>query len=110
MFASRTPRDLNHDHMPWADPCGWRSSSGHIGVKTYAPRPEFDHAQHNPPNPVLVALRRYVRVTGEALKEVRTVLYALDAGILNWGATDDQIDHARKVLTRLANLTKRVTL
>ena len=68
--------------------------------------------QHNEPNPILVEFRR-----------VHNLPYLTDAGapwlarhwILNWhihreghdDASDDQIEHARLVLTRLAALTEK---
>lgn len=120
MFASRTPRDLNRDPHPWLDPTAdprrtpfWRTSYRMTGM-VYEPRPEFDHVQHNPPNPILVEVRlncRTPEVDGwnariAALYYIEEVLpdatYA--QSVRRW--TAEQIDHARRVLTRLANLTK----
>ena len=93
MFASKTPRDLNHDPLPYlyaSTDYTARFSHNNLGYPyassaIYDPRPEFDHVQHNEPNPILVAFR-----------EQRPVPAVTEAAYL----------HARKVLTRLANLAQ----
>lgn len=81
---------------------GWYENVyGEIVVTRFAPRPEYAHAPHNKPNPILLAFRpiytadsaRWYKDHPAAVPGVRTA---------NWG----HIDHARRVLTRLANLTK----
>lgn len=82
MFASKSPRDLNHDH-----------------------------AQHNAPNPHLVALRNRLHAP-DAENEIywatrgvtRTVVWLNDRG----RDIPAQLDHAHRVLARLANLTEGV--
>lgn len=121
IYASKTPRDLNHDPNPYATPSGYRTNDrpGSYSwdkfpahMKTYNPRPEFDHAQHNEPNPILVELRvaadvdftwatarmldalTYDHRAPEAMREV--VRHSLP----------EARDHARRVLERLANLSQ----
>ena len=120
MFASKTPRDLNHDPEPWAhtacgyewcDDFGDRFQTNNGTGNEFSPRPEFDHVQHNAPNPILVELRvaadvdfawatarmldalTYDHRAPEAMREV--VRRSLP----------EARDHARKVLTRLAALS-----
>ena len=70
--------------------------------------------QHNEPNPILVEFRRVAD-----LPHLTRFPYSWQAGhwILNWtihekylpldlDATDEHLEHARRVLARLANLTK----
>jgi hypothetical protein len=122
MFASKTPRDLNHDPLPhaWYSPNGFFSgrSGGPYRAAVgdspgwrseHAPRPEFDHVQHNAPNPILTAFRDHVAWRWVYLPEITT--YAEDVETFDGlrddsfvGTTPEQIDHACKVLQRLANL------
>jgi hypothetical protein len=132
MFASKTPRDLNHDPEPWvshhgrhedADPAGWD-----FDVEfTLHPRPEFDHVQHNPPNSILVQIREdnersQFAVNGVPLS-ARLDMWLMSianldtfGGFKSWDspghprhvlttASEQEIDHARRVLTRLAHLS-----
>ena len=123
MFASKTPRDLNPHSVimtgagtPPLCTCGWqgRRFDGPILAEHIA---EFDHVQHDEPNPILVTFRR--RADDETLDFWICGLDALAAfgGWTEWDsprhplhsltlATDEQIDHARRVLTRLANLSR----
>ncbi|MEY4081680.1 MAG: hypothetical protein RL430_2110 [Actinomycetota bacterium] len=124
MFSSKTPRDLNHDpypnvwdgHTPFnqmrADHDKFRKGApvGVIGSMTYLhrPRPEFDHVQHNPPNPILVAFRTEVRLQREAdwlpMHAVAETTLERQDGFED--ATGAQCAHARRVLTRLARLSE----
>lgn len=61
------------------------------------PRPEFDH----PVNRILVAFREDAKQPGESLAETAE-WYLLD--LPESGNTPDEIDHARRVLTRIANM------
>lgn len=115
IFSSKTPRDLNYDPEPFLDE---RWSRWIIPVTfqprtfTYSPRPEFDHVQHNEPNLVLSDARIALRQGISASEILRRINYSVSGAghyiTLNWERiTDrDMIDHARRVLTRLANLTK----
>lgn len=132
MYASKTPRDLNRDPLPFVTYIGERT---HIGTTNNAldPRPEFDHVQHNEPNPILVDYRAhkddgpagYVVESGSAGRpfgyrptriqhylfqlsdaERDTVLVEIGLGVK---ATPDQIIHARRVLTRLSRLSQSET-
>lgn len=121
MFSSRTPSDLSHDphpnvwegHSPFnqmrADTDVYRSGSpeGVFGQMRYVrrPRPEFDHVQHNQPNPILVDFRQ-----------------DYDGDMRGWGVwfalwlyqepreigSPEHIAHARRVLNRLALLKAAV--
>lgn len=117
IFASKTPRDLNHDPKPWRTPRGYaRQSHNVMGILTHDPRPENDHPQHNEPNPILVAFRG--RAADESLDFWLWGLAAESAfgGWVAWEnprhpfhillrSSETQRDHARRVLTRLANLS-----
>lgn len=113
MFASKTPRDLNHDPAPFLDERGSRWISPvtfQPRTFTYSPRPEFDHAQHNEPNPILMAFRR------DAEEMKRELGWDTQTTARSWGRDafysfvdmypTEFLDHARKVLTRLANLSQ----
>ena len=112
MYASKTPRDLNHDPASMADPFSGVRFSGAdelLGYE-YDPRPKFDHVQHNEPNPILVAFRR----DADEMKRERGWTVARTA--LSWDrdAFDPFVDmydlavldHARRVLERLASLAQ----
>jgi hypothetical protein len=75
----------------------------------YRPRPEFDHVQHIEPNPILVALRTHVGLGSDLREHVQAFLNTEPAQwYKNFGVatvTMRHIDHARRVLIRLANLS-----
>ena len=110
IFSSKTPRDLNRDPEPFLDERGSRWISPvtfQPRTFTYSPRPEFDHVQHNEPNPILVDLRH----NGEPDEGRAHYAADLALGGESWRywmkrVPQSRIDHARRVLTRLANLTK----
>ena len=105
MFASKTPRDLNPHSVimtgagtPPLCTCGWqgRRFDGPILAEHIA---EFDHAQHNEPNPILVEFREEWEST--AFSELlHWWLPTLEENTYP-GWTEPQIEHARRVLTRL---------
>lgn len=107
MFSSRTPRDLNHDPLPSVNPYDssrWRDDGGWSEMR-HDPRPEFDHVQHNEPNPILVALRG----AGVHREAYIRGFFASDPEMYSWPKwSAEHIDHARRVLTRLAHLTEGV--
>ena len=78
------------------------------------PRPEFDHVQHSPVNAILVSLRGRLKFQNDvhhpstAPRIAQTMLAVLDKRY-PWlePATDDEIAHARRVLTRLARLAEK---
>lgn len=93
MFNSQK---INTDPQPWLCECGGSRSDmpenpyGLIGHDyLLAPRPEFD----NKPNPILVEFRNLTN------RDAASVLRQLPSFYT------PHIDHARKVLQRLANLT-----
>jgi|GEM_PF-2496307 len=111
MYASKTPRDLNHDPKPYTDietPLRYiYAPSGTDYYFRYDPRPEFDHVQHNEPNPILVKIReipdadRGNWISG-FLSAAERVRFAA------WN--DAEVDHARNVLSRLARLVPAMTV
>lgn len=113
MFASKTPRDLNHDPNPWVvhTPEGYADRRYPVPRSyhemEYAPRPEFDHVQHNAPNPILVWHRKTTRpgMTAEASRYVldhwaATIGALPGLGIIEYTAEHEA--HARRVLTLAA--------
>ena len=105
MFASKTPRDLNRDPEPWISSEGWRWDSNPIGDNFWEPRPEFDHVQHNAPNPILVEFR----TSGDAAFDWWHWLGSTyDRTTPPWQVafTERHRDHARHVLSRLARLAE----
>lgn len=115
-YASKSPRDLNHDPMPWdyiGDGYAARfahNSPGHVYARdaVYDPRPEFDHAQHNEPNPILVGFREEVsqwHFVGLSDLAQNWVDWADSVGMSYDG--DAEVEHARKVLTRLSRLEQK---
>lgn len=124
MFASKTPRDLNRDPVPWVHhgsryrtqampSAGFRQSP-----RDYLPRPEYDHPQHNEHNPILVAFREDSEATHNwpralLIQDWLDVLggfanfwdsCAVDIDAVLDSAAPAHIAHARRVLTRLAGL------
>jgi hypothetical protein len=96
--ATRDPLPVRNIHSK--RPGDRKAAGWPLGaVHEWAPRPEFD----NPVNPILVQLRGEHAIAGYGLADrARSMLSDLDR---DWRAdfTAEQIDHARRVLTRLAN-------
>lgn len=124
IFSSKTPRDLNRDPLPYVWNGHFPTARKRDDCRTTFrvspdyerdPRPEFDHTQHNEPNPILSFILRDA-VEQDAAENppiidladtARYVLeMGLEAGEYDEAHTPEQIDHARRVLTRLANLAK----
>ena len=124
MFASKSPSDLNHDKFPFVLPDGSRDSHSHqfklvpgqfgwtvarnreyAGAK-YDPRPEFDHVQHNEPNPILAYFREFLggRIGEDFKQEAVSLIESLEDSV---GYPPEQIHHALLVLERLARLAKK---
>ena len=104
MYASKTPRDLNRDPKPYYNiESHGRYTEAPAGTDyyfRYDPRPEFDAVQHNEPNPELTYYRTYEAARGrEALLDFLDWLY-----LVHEHAPNAHVVHARRVLTRLANL------
>lgn len=108
MYASKTPRDLNRDPEPWVIDMGIvlgtiRSEvewTGDEFADSYRnPRPEYDAVQHNEPN-LLLGVARRAHEDGHLSDFIE--------GFLGDGAMTGHpmIDHARKVLSRLAALAE----
>ena len=116
IFSSKTPRDLNRDPLPYVWNGHFPTARKRDDCRTTFrvspdyerdPRPEFDHTQHNEPNPILVDLRH----NGEPDEGRAHYAADLALGGESWRywmkrVPQSQIDHAYRVLTRLANLTK----
>ena len=109
-FSSRPP--FNNDPEPyvymWDRP---RRANFRSARTAHSPRPEFDRPQHNPTNPILTEFRSTRAVSLNANHDIEwwAMLtpgyhYYRRGAIVD--ATNAQRDHARRVLTRLARLTK----
>lgn len=123
MFASKSPRDLNHDPEPWqGGVMGGRASDELMRRREamtfqtgwhYNPRPEFDHVQHNAPNPILTYARQYLNREGDKAYMYGVWRDALlfrgpfseDVKMLT--PTSELMAHARRVLGRLASLAEK---
>lgn len=123
-FSSRPP--FNDDPMPWVHDCsdvydndgtcalqGDRNPSTEPGWVTekFRPRPEFDRPQHNPTNPILTEFRGVAGRYYSFRRDLAWWLECLNDPSFDYSAegylwTPEQVDHARRALTRLANLTK----
>lgn len=121
IFASTPPR--NTDPFPWFVVLGpWRGtrSDARLVDSDYEPRPEFDQPRAHEANPILVAYRQHLakqRITSDAggwLFAIDT--FAAFGGFRDWDsdthpyyslivASDDQIEHARRVLSKLEAVT-----
>ena len=102
MFNSQ---NRNNDPLPYlwrsgertAEPSRWGNRPPHI----YKPRPEFD----NNPNPILIELREVI----EEIPTDRARTYRINSEAISRHGdamrhTPEHIDHARRVLARLAAL------
>lgn len=115
LFASKTPRDLNHDPEPFVDDhgCRWIAPvTFQPRTFRYDPRPEFDHVQYNEPNPILVNLRQRIATGFDDVEEFAWWLkneYNHDTDSWVWeddSITESHVAHARRVLSRLATPTE----
>ena len=113
MFSSRPP--FNDDPKPWkcpgADDQHRLSSRDRLECDEFRPRPEFDRPQHNPTNLILSTFRKdLIEAGGEesiatlAPSWVRALVAGKSAFTLGQGKR--AVEHAHRVLTRLANLAK----
>jgi len=112
MFSSKTPRDLNHDPEPWSvgspiDGMELRmpqEPTVPMEWTEYDPRPEYDHAQNNEPNPIIVDFREDpdLSYTLSELDPENIANPDWETWPVIWDATEEQRDHARRVLERLA--------
>lgn len=105
MFSSREP--FNDDPEPWTDNFTGDRTSQRTGYMastfSFWPRPEYDRPQHNPTNPILAKLRTLKPVHRPAWIEGFLNAEVERYNWPNW--THMEIQHAYKVLTRLANLS-----
>lgn len=116
IYASMTPRYVNHDPEPWLGRViGMRARDSLIGRLNhpenwdYHPRPEFNHVQHNEPNPILLAFRQDVAdvFVAEQFNVEAIARSWIDGDALELFADmypNEVLDHARRVLERLAGL------
>lgn len=121
MYASKTPRDLSHDPYPWAvyvwpHPPRINASMRYATkdeaerqafgsyVHGFYPRPEFDHVQHNEPNPLLILWRE--TTDGDMRGWGAWLTLAAYDMIYDGLCTEAHKEHASRVLTCLANLSR----
>jgi hypothetical protein len=113
MFASKTPRDIHHDPEPYrgkypftANRSAWQITNGREIVTEYAPRSGYFPRQHNEPNPILTLFRDADNSDrrGLAAMWVDDIAEWNRQGEMGIDTTPDQVEHARRVLTRFANL------
>lgn len=120
IFASRTPM---FDPLPWewisirsgksAGRCTTdvpdRASHAYRGV--FDPREKYKCKTTHPANPVLLDIRKYhaERQQMNNPKDWSHYLRAFEQGVIfnPWSASNEQIHHARRVLSRLANFTNK---
>lgn len=117
MFSSRPP--FNDDLKPWVyfdgtrreAPMNQHPENPYRVLWHHDPRPEFDSPQHNPTNPILSTFRKdLIEPGGE--ESIATLAWswvrALAAGksAFTLGQGKRAVEHAHKVLTRLASLAK----
>lgn len=107
-FSSKTP--FNDDPEPWVrthPDLGYMGrfdsrfpNDAHSDYRMkHSPRPEFNRPQHNPTNPILTEFRRsapWDLVVSAALE-----LGWIDFNPIPDTATPEQVEHARKVLTKI---------
>lgn len=119
-FASKTPRDLNHDPAP-VRIAGKTARSKRVlwDGDVFDPRPEFDHVQHNPESTVLSSFRK-VGDAGYPDAWIAASFAATEfGGYPEWDdprsyfhvfttASRDEILHAREVLARLQSIKQGV--
>lgn len=98
MFASKTPRDL-FPEPPQTDDYWWDQR---LSAAIHHERQNF--AQHNEPNPILIAFRNLWDQEAASFL-VEAEINQIDKGKWDGVARYSHIDHAREVLTRLANLS-----
>ena len=117
MFASRTPEQVGCTCYV-TDPSTWFVHYGAVEPGSqmepnYECFEHFPHAQHNSPNPILVEFRVAADQIGlahalgwftDALSADLTAPEKVREVIRE--ASDAERDHARRVLTRLANLSQ----
>lgn len=124
IFASRTPESMNTDPEPWAlrhydgdvRPRGWEECQkrpewhDRENSLDYLPRPEFTPKTTHPANPALVEFR-YLWSGQPDMLDIADYWVAEQLESDGENApmhdyTPEQVDHARRVLSRLAHLTK----
>lgn len=104
-MAGFTSGKVSHDPLPWLWEDGARSSGTaweHAWTPSaYTPRPEFDNH-----NPILVAFREYMDNFGED-DGTEAFIRAEEcaSGALDAFYAPEHIDHAHRVLSKLAALS-----
>lgn len=107
IFSSHVPKRLNRDPKPYVSPRGVRYAEGDLyfgeGELAYDPRPEFEHDQHNPANPILAAVRAEVirAYGGDLAAWFRSSIWP-DIPYRYLAHHQGHVDHARPVLARIA--------
>lgn len=109
MFASKTPRDLNHDPMPWRNPVGNSRLDRQLHPGWWHDaRPEFDHVQHAEPNPILVEFR--AASDGDMRGWHMWLVLAREEMLSDGRCTLEHYHHAVRVLARLADMARLASL
>lgn len=119
-YSSGKHKVMNADPTPWVGADGSRRARYSRFAPRFDPRPKFGIPLTNGANPILVAFREDAGTrkswwgprefteswVGSIVDQFEP--YPKYSGIvaLSLEATQEQRDHARKVLTRLANFTK----
>jgi hypothetical protein len=108
LYSSRVP---NTDPMPWTDFYGTRYaypfSSRPIVDLARDERPEFDHVPvaTEGANPLILEFREFSGIAEMWVKALDDESFIAETGYAYQTQIDDsQVDHARRVLTRLAAL------
>ena len=77
------------------------------GVPTVEDPRSYDPAMNNPPNPILLEFRQAWNSTRDdwKIRQAEFYLSYLNGDVYDWREFQSEVfEHARKVLTRLANL------
>ena len=112
MFASKTPSDLtSHAAAKLCTRC--EAEFQEDGVYSEDEHRDYHQpAQHNEPNPILTNLRQRIATDFDCVEEFAWWIeheYNHDTDSWVWedeSTTESHVAHARRVLTRLANLTE----
>lgn len=104
MFNSQR---VNNDPFPYISPSGSRNANpGWMGSEYFSNRRERKEYDNNP-NPMLLRFRESVGILDDELIETAK-WYLEDMLHVIWfedsGSTDEEYEHARKVLERLVNV------
>jgi phosphohistidine phosphatase SixA len=122
IYGSQDPADLATDPLPWMQEDEYSHDRTRHAERPYysqndrilsywKPRPEFMPRLAHPHNPILAAFRRRLKyqadvnqpITSSGLASIWISDIVRYSGSVQLRSSFEQIDHARRVLTRLAN-------